>query len=515
MPPLQSSLTMKMNTTFKPFCKDLISWSSGFNHNLTFYSLNEFCLDSSDRGSITNFKEVEIPFLALEETHPHSLSPPTTTSSSSVDGKLATSTRTTRSRSRAVEVTKSPSPIVEKEFVAASYETRPLHQVEYSPSPAPKPSSPSTRTTEVEELDEDDDELDLIGPSTSILREQPSTPRISPRRTTPIPSANANQESTSTIEVLEQEPIHTISISEPLFKRLPVSQAMKSSLIEEEHADILMGVEGTKERTPQPLNDVSEKDSEVDNGMGMDEETEVAQGQSMESALEEEMDVDNETKSDAENSPPIRTRDDLFPSSTVDDFETGVSGIATQHPVPDTVEESPPDKAAGLEKMDIQSHIRSNPGEPGAPVIEVLKPPKYIPMHFPLPPSIQEAILIPAPTTNDEEISFNLDFEPEPTVSSPVPTNIENRQQLDVKYTLPPLSVLPTDFIRKVKTRRKKDGKREKDDAVPMGLTRWGATIMANPLWKRVAKATKCLNTREWGVRWFNYLIYGYNLLKV
>jgi len=320
----------------------------------------------------------------------------------------------------------------------------------------------------------------------------------------------------STREVLEQEPIHTISISEPSFKRLPVSPAMKSSFIEEdqeEHADILMGIEGSKERTPQPLNDVSKNDSEVGNGIGMDEETEVAQGQNVESALEEEMDVDKEMTSDAGNSLPIRTPDGLFPSPTV--FETGVLGITTQQPVPDTVEAPPPDKVTSLEKMEIQSRIRSNPGEPGTPVTEVLKPPKYVPMHFPLPPSIQEAILIPAPTTNDEEISFNLDFEPELTVSSPVPTNIENHQQYDLKYTLPPLSVLPTDFSRKVKPRRKKDGKREKDDAVPMGLTRWGATIMANPLWKRVAKATKCLNTREWGVRWFNYLIYGYNLLKV
>jgi chromatin modification-related protein VID21 len=155
----------------------------------------------------------------------------------------------------------------------------------------------------------------------------------------------------------------------------------------------------------------------------------------------------------------------------------------------------------GLEKKEVLDDACSNPSDSSSPVTELPKRPKYIPIHFPLPPSIQEAILIPAPTTSNGETAFNLDVEPEPRFSPSAPRNIENRQQYDPKYNLPPLNVLPTDFIRKVKSRRKKDGRREKDDAVPMGLTRWGATIMANPLWKRVAKATKCLNTREWGVR--------------
>ena len=494
MSPIHSSLTTKMETAFKPFCRDLISERSEFNYNLTFYHLNEFCLDSSDRGSITNFEETEIPFLALEETQFSFLSPPTTTLSSSVDGKPATSTRTTRSRSRAVEVVKSPSPIIEKELNAAPYETRHLRKVEYLPSAAPKPS---TRTTELEQLDEDNDELDLIGPSTSYIQRE----KLSPLRIAVAPSTDVNHESMSTREVLEQELSPAISTSEPSFKEVPVSPAMVSAFIEEkqeEHGDIFMGIEGTKERTaPQHPNDVSEKASEADESMEVDEET---QGQNMEPASDEEMDVDKDTKTDARNSPPIRTPNEHLPSPTDDNFEAGVSDNATQRPVLDMAEELPLDKVTSSEKKEIQSDTGSSPGEPGIPVPDVPKPPKYTPIHFPLPPSIQEAILIPAPIANDEETAFNLDFEPELTLSS-VPTSIENRQRYDLKYTLPPLSVLPIDFTRKVKPRRKKDGKREKDDAVPMGLTRWGATIMANPLWKRVAKATKCLNTREWGVR--------------
>ena len=462
--------------------------------------MNKFLLDSSDRGSITNFEETEIPFFELEDTHFSFISPPTTTSSSSVDGKLATSTRTTRSRSRVVEVVKSPSPTIEKQPIAASYETRPLRKVDYLPSAAPKPSSPSARTAEFEQLDEDNDELDLIGPSTSYIHRE----KLSPLRITAVPSTNVNHELISTREVLEQEPRHTASISEPSFKVAPVSPAMESASNEEEQeerAGILIGIEGTKERTtPQHPDDLSEKASEVDEGMEVDEETEVAQGENMEPASDEEMDVDKETKTDARNSLPIQTPNELLPSPIEDNFEAGVLGTATQGPVLETAEEPPLDKVTSLERKEIQSDIRSSTSEPGTPVTDVPKPPKYTPIHFPLPPSIQEAILIPAPTTNDEETAFNLDFEPELTLSS-VPTNIENRQRYDLKYTLPPLSVLPTDFTRRVKPRRKKDGKREKDDAVPMGLARWGATIMANPLWKRVAKATKCLNTREWGVR--------------
>ncbi|KIM49253.1 hypothetical protein M413DRAFT_438426 [Hebeloma cylindrosporum] len=460
----------------------------------TFLQRFDFVKDS-DRGSITNFKETEIPFLALEETHPSFVSPPTTTSSSLADGKQATSTRTTRSRSRVAEAVKSPSPIVEKPLTAALYETRPLRKVEYLLPSAPKPSSPSTRTTDVEQLDEDDDELDLIGPSTSFIHRE----QLSPRRITAIPSTNVNHGliSTGEVTVLEQEPSHTISTPEGLLKGAPpVSPPVESSIEEEQEGHADMGIEGTKKRTtPQHPNDVSEKES--DKRMEVDEEPEVAQGQNIEPTSDEEMDVDKETTTDAANSLRIRPPNELVPSPTVVNFEEGVSGTALQQPVLDMAEAPP---LGQVTKKEIQSDTVSNPHESGPPVAEVLKPPKYTPIHFPLPPTIQEAILIPAPTISEEETVFNLDFEPEIARSSPIPTIIENRQQYDLKYTLPPLGVLPPDFTRKVKPRRKKDGKREKDDAVPMGLTRWGATIMANPLWKRVAKATKCLNTREWGV---------------
>jgi len=465
---------------------------------LVFYYLNEFCLKSSDCGSITEFKETEIPLLGLEGTHPSFLSPTATAALSSADGRPAISTRTTRSRSRVVETAKSPSPVVEKQPIDASHETRPFHTAEELPSTARKPSSPSTRSTEIEPLDEDEDndELDLIGPSTSPLYRE----RLSPQRITANKIVNTIHHSISKREVAEQEPSNTLPISESPFKGAPVSPAAESSLTEgeqEEPAEASIVIEGIEGRTTLRHPNYAHKETPEENeGMEVDEKNEITEGQNMERVLEvdKKMEVDQETKADDSDFLPTGTPGEYLPSRSMD----------VLYPALDTARdnrEPPLDISMNLELKEIQDDARSNPSDSGAPVTELPKPIKYTPIHFPLPPSIQEAILIPIPTTNNRETAFNLDFAPEPLLPPSIPSNIENRQQYDPKYNLPPLNVLPADFIRKVKPRRKKDGKREKDDAIPMGLTRWGATIMANPLWKRVAKATKCLNTREWGVR--------------
>lgn len=74
-------------------------------------------------------------------------------------------------------------------------------------------------------------------------------------------------------------------------------------------------------------------------------------------------------------------------------------------------------------------------------------------------------------------------------------------------YTLPPLKSLPPEFHRKGKQRQSR--KRDKDKAepkssqewAPLGLNKWSAVLRANPVHKRVSKATKCLSTKEWNVR--------------
>jgi len=155
-----------------------------------------------------------------------------------------------------------------------------------------------------------------------------------------------------------------------------------------------------------------------------------------------------------------------------------------------------------------RSLSESIPGErikEGSPVVHS-SPPRRIPIDIPLPPSIHPAILIPAPIETTEDTSYNLDIDTKlvPELQSSPPSN-DYSSHFKPEYAMPPLSILPPDFNRKVKsTRRKRDkdkeGKRDKEDTLPLGLNRWSATLKVNPVWTKVSQASKCLSTREWGV---------------
>lgn len=73
-------------------------------------------------------------------------------------------------------------------------------------------------------------------------------------------------------------------------------------------------------------------------------------------------------------------------------------------------------------------------------------------------------------------------------------------------FTLPPLRVLPPEFYRKAKQRQSRKRDKEKTETkpvqewTPMSLNKWCAMLRANPVHKKVSKASKCLNTREWNV---------------
>ena len=121
------------------------------------------------------------------------------------------------------------------------------------------------------------------------------------------------------------------------------------------------------------------------------------------------------------------------------------------------------------------------------------------------PVNIPKPILISTSSvSNDEKVIIKQEGGTESGVAKREPF-LESHQQFNPKYSLPPLNVLPADFTKKAKPiKRKKDkereGKRDKDDTVPLGLARWGATLMANPLWRKVSRANKTLSTREWSV---------------
>ncbi|CAL1705017.1 unnamed protein product [Somion occarium] len=91
----------------------------------------------------------------------------------------------------------------------------------------------------------------------------------------------------------------------------------------------------------------------------------------------------------------------------------------------------------------------------------------------------------------------------------PEATNVGSTvEALNAQYTLPPFSMLPAEFQRKNKPsrQRKRDREKEKGDGkaqpewTPLGLNRWGATIRANPVSTKVARANKCLMTKDWNV---------------
>ena len=89
---------------------------------------------------------------------------------------------------------------------------------------------------------------------------------------------------------------------------------------------------------------------------------------------------------------------------------------------------------------------------------------------------------------------------------------IQQRFRKATQYTLPPLSELPIEFQRKLKSSsksKKRDKERDgrgvdsskKDDWQSIGMGRWAATLKANPVYKRLARSTKCISTRDWNVR--------------
>ncbi|KII89221.1 hypothetical protein PLICRDRAFT_29566 [Plicaturopsis crispa FD-325 SS-3] len=120
---------------------------------------------------------------------------------------------------------------------------------------------------------------------------------------------------------------------------------------------------------------------------------------------------------------------------------------------------------------------------------------------------------IPAPASLvGDNLPYNFpeaveaDTKPSRTPASPI------SQHFNPAYTIPPLKDLPAEYQRKgkpTKQQRKREKEREKngsdkesrkDDFIPWGVNKWGAVLRANPVWKKLTRSTKCLNTREWGV---------------
>lgn len=154
------------------------------------------------------------------------------------------------------------------------------------------------------------------------------------------------------------------------------------------------------------------------------------------------------------------------------------------------------------------------PARPYIPVIAANMPPRGRPLTIPTPSSP-----MPQPLPFDFDVDVDIEPEAERTIAP-----AQTVHHFDPQYALPPLKTLPIEFNRKgklSKQQRKREKEREKfergaekaegkkdmkEDWVPVGMNRWGALLRANPVWRRVSRATKCLSTRDWSVCTFSYI---------
>jgi chromatin modification-related protein VID21 len=163
-----------------------------------------------------------------------------------------------------------------------------------------------------------------------------------------------------------------------------------------------------------------------------------------------------------------------------------------------------------------QTEGHTSPAPPPSPALPFFAPLALPPSAFILPPRPSTEVFIPAALAPiGESPQYTLD------VATAEPRSLTTNEWLNLefslnrKYTLPFAKSLPLDQQRRLKlgkSLRKKDKEKDKvpesrkdgiDDWTPLGINKWGVSIRANPLWKRVSRATKTMSTRDWNVRIF------------
>ena len=169
------------------------------------------------------------------------------------------------------------------------------------------------------------------------------------------------------------------------------------------------------------------------------------------------------------------------------------------------------ESAVPLSPQASQTVVQTSPPPPlpvSAPVF-ALPPSAFI-----LPPRPSTEVFIPATLTPiGESPQYTLDLATAEPQSLTTSEWLNPEFSLNRNYTLPHAKFLPLDQQRRLKLGkglRKKDKEKDKalesrkdgiDDWTPLGINKWGVTIKANPLWKRVSRATKTMSTRDWNVR--------------
>jgi chromatin modification-related protein VID21 len=299
------------------------------------------------------------------------------------------------------------------------------------------------------------------------------------------------------VEVLDEEPPPPLQVdpdhpedASPLppstSSEAPVAETGADALLAEDLSDVFEDTEQTmvsvapSEAGPTEL--VIESLSEDSKSEGLTSPVTTEQV-----TVQEDMDVDVVGESRAEADEPISLTPERRSQSAV------------------TPSQSPPAS---------QTEGHASPPPPPSPALPFFAPLALPPSAFILPPRPSTEVFISAALAPiGESPHYSLDVA---TVDPPTPTTNEwlNPEfSLNRNYTLPFAKSLPLDQQRRLKlgkNLRKKDKEKDKvpesrkdgiDDWTPLGINKWGVSIRANPLWKRVSRATKTMSTRDWNVR--------------
>lgn len=192
----------------------------------------------------------------------------------------------------------------------------------------------------------------------------------------------------------------------------------------------------------------------------------------------------------------------------VQDFSESMQGIEEAPPVVRAPNRPLPHDTSEDNVLDL---LRSS--EPPLPIVRsesALSASHYV-LSTPPPPS--SSLFAPAFTFVDDGVIHHQGTSSQSSFDgqhSKLSYPAARAHAVQSQYTLPPLEVLPAEFQRKAKSSRQKKREKEKEkekgegkghqEWAPMGINKWGAVLRANPVHKRVSKATKCLSTHDWNV---------------
>jgi len=279
--------------------------------------------------------------------------------------------------------------------------------------------------------------------------------------------------------------------------------------------------------TPQlePLSDVDD----TDETMGSRVPSEAGPVRPAAVEVEEDEEKDEDSKSEALASEVLASpviaeqfavQEDMDVDIVGEGEGEGESRVETDEPALLTPPESTSPPTPQVPQAEIKPPPMPSPQPPSPPTLAPAPAPVLAlpPSAFMLPPRPSSEVFIPATLTPTKEPPhYALEQAAAEPRSLAVSEWLNFEFSLNRHYTLPPARSLPQDQQRRLKlgkSLRKKDKEKDKvpesrkdgtDDWTPLGINKWGVTIKANPLWKRVSRAPKTMSTRDWNVSVLSY----------